>query len=116
MGQAFLSSRPKIQNFSYVVPGWLVDLYAPGMVFQKTLNLYRKFQFIGNFEVKFEDGNSYQDLCYGWKTMCFSSVRAGKCRFLSETLSRISSIAQWTPYQLLYACIIMVKGDQLVAF
>jgi len=33
-----------------VLLGYLVDLYPLGVVYQKTLNLYRKFQFIGNFK------------------------------------------------------------------
>ena len=49
MGQAFLSSRHKLKNFPNIWPGWLVDLYVPGVIYQKTMNLYRKFQFIGNF-------------------------------------------------------------------
>ena len=34
-----------------VFPGWLVDSYRPGVVYWKTVNLYRKLQFIGNFKV-----------------------------------------------------------------
>ena len=31
--------------------GWLVDPYPLGVVYWRTLNLYRKFQFIENFKV-----------------------------------------------------------------
>ena len=30
--------------------GWLVDHYPRMVVYRKTFNLYRKFQFIGNFK------------------------------------------------------------------
>ena len=41
----------RIGSFPFVLPGWLVDPYPPGVVYRKTLYLYRKFQFIGNFKV-----------------------------------------------------------------
>ena len=34
----------------HVLPGRLVDPCPPGMAYWKTLNLYRKFQFIGSFK------------------------------------------------------------------
>ena len=30
---------------------WSIDPYSLGVVYRKTLNLYREFHFIGNFEV-----------------------------------------------------------------
>ena len=44
-------SRPRIGSFPRVLPRWLIYPYPPVVVYRKTLNLYRKFQFIGSFKV-----------------------------------------------------------------
>ena len=49
--QAFNTKSTKDWKFCCALPGWLVDPYLPHVVYQKILNLYRKFQFIGNFKV-----------------------------------------------------------------
>ena len=48
MGQAFFHQvDPELE----VLLVGLVDPYPPGVVYRKILDLYRKFQFIGNFKV-----------------------------------------------------------------
>ena len=47
----FSPSQPRIGSFPNVLQGWLVDLYPSRVVYRKTLDLYREFQFIGNFKV-----------------------------------------------------------------
>ena len=52
VGQAFFYQvYPGLEVFPMFCLGWLVDLCHPGVVYWKTLNLYRKFQFIGDFGV-----------------------------------------------------------------
>ena len=42
VGQGLFSpSRPRIRTFPNVLPGWVVDLYSPRVVYRKTLNFYR---------------------------------------------------------------------------
>ena len=36
----FSPSRSRIGSLPYVLPGWLVDAYPPGVVYWKTLSLY----------------------------------------------------------------------------
>ena len=50
LGQAFFHQVDPGLEFSLFCQGWLVDPCLPGMVYGKTLNLYRKIQFIGNFK------------------------------------------------------------------
>jgi len=87
--------------------GWLVEPCPLGMVYWKTLNLYRKFQFNGNFRVTqyFDNshtafsmaGISFQISWYGWKTI-FSYPKDWKKVTFSETLAGISTLTQWTPW------------------
>ena len=52
MGQAFFHQvDPGLEVFPMLCEEWLVDPCPPGVAYWKTLNLYRKFQFIGNFKV-----------------------------------------------------------------
>ena len=52
MEEAFsLQVNPGLEVFPMFSQGWLVDSYPPGVVFRKTLNLYREFQLIRNFNV-----------------------------------------------------------------
>ena len=46
----FSPSQTRIGSVPYVLPGWLGDPCLPGVVYRKTLNLDKKFQFIGNFK------------------------------------------------------------------
>ena len=81
------------------------------MVYRKILNLYRKFQFIGNFKVSqcfvVIVGHGFQWLEFHIKILCmagkqrdFSAQRAGKMSLFSEALAGISSLTQWTPCNL----------------
>ena len=49
----FSPRRPRIGIFPYVLTGWLVDAYLSGVFYQRTLNLCKNFQFIGNFKVTY---------------------------------------------------------------
>ena len=52
VGQAFFHQvDPGLEVFPMLCRGWLVDPYRPWVVYRKALNLCRKFQFIGNFNV-----------------------------------------------------------------
>ena len=98
MGEALLPVVPEFENF-IVLPGWLVGLYVSGVVYRKTLNLYRKFQLIGNFKVNLRSRNVYSKIHAMAGKQCFSAQGVEKVIF-SETLAGISSLAQWTSYQL----------------
>ena len=52
MGQTFFHHvEPGLEIFSISCQEWLVHPYPLSVVYWKTLNLYRKFQFIGNFKI-----------------------------------------------------------------
>ena len=44
----FFTKSTQDWGVPYVLPGWLVVLFPPGVVYLKICNLCRKFQFIGN--------------------------------------------------------------------
>ena len=71
----------------------MVDPYPPGVGYR---NLYKKFQFIGNFKVNLR--LEFHIKIHGMAgTQCaFSAQRAGNGRF-SLTLPGISSLTQLTP-------------------
>ena len=91
-----------IQNWKFC-QGWLVDLYPPRVVYRKTVNLYRKFQFIGNFNVT-QYFVTIIGLHFQWlefhikihgmaEKQCISSAqKAGKRSLFSETLAGISTL------------------------
>ena len=52
MGQvSYHQVDPELEVLPMFCQGWLVDPCTPGVVYWKTLKLYRKFQFIGKFNV-----------------------------------------------------------------
>ena len=88
-----------------VLPVWLVDPHPPVVIFRKTLNLYRKFQFIGNSKVTqyFVTivRSHFQLLKFHIKThgvagkqYVFSAQKARKRSFFSQALAGISILAQ----------------------
>ena len=50
LDRSFSLNHPRTGSWMFC-QGWMVDPYHPGVVYWKILNLYRKFQFIGNFSV-----------------------------------------------------------------
>ena len=96
-----------------VLPVWLVDPRPPGMLFRKTLNVYRKFQFIGNLNVTqyFVTivRSHFQLLKFHIKThgvagkqYVFSAQKVRKRSFFSEALAGISILTQWIPSNVMY--------------
>ena len=94
VGQRFLhQANPGLVVFPIFLPGCLEDPNLPGLVSRKTLNLYTKFQFIGNFEVLHYYmrivGPHFQWLEFhiqthgmAGKQCIFSAQKAGKGHFL----------------------------------
>ena len=113
----FSPSRPRIGNFPYVLRGMVGRFLPSGMVYWKTLNLRRKFQFIGNFKTTqcFDNsrttfsiaGISYKNLGMAGKQCAFSAQKAGKGHFfwnlgwnfdldsLEDTLRREKKCLNW---------------------
>ena len=90
MGQAFFYQVVSKFEIFPVLPGWLVDLYALGVVFRKALNLYSKFQFVGNLKVNLR-----------LESLLKSHVMAGKqCVFLPRGLENIVFFLKlWLKFQ-----------------
>ena len=99
---------PRLEIFPIFCEEWLVDPCPPGMVYCKTLNLYRKFQFIENFKTtqcfvtivrQHFQWLEFHIKIYSMagKHCAFSAQKAGKRSLLSETWAGISTLTQWTP-------------------
>ena len=92
-------------SFPNILQLWLVDLYPLMVVYRKTLNLFRKFKFIGNFKVTQYFvaivGLNFQFHikihCMARKQCVFLAQKAGKRSLFSEALAGISALTQWTP-------------------
>ena len=104
----FYEADPGLQVFPIFHQWWLVVPFLSEMVYWKTLNLYRKFQFSGNFKATqyFMTivGPHFQWLefhvkIHGMtgKQCAFSTQMAGKRPLFLRLLAGISTLAQRTP-------------------
>ena len=103
----FSPSRPRSESFPYVLRERLVHPYPPVLVYRKTLNLYRKFKFIGNFKVIQYFVTVVEPNCQ-WlefhvkihsiagKTYVFSAQTVGKGSLFSKALAEISTVTHRT--------------------
>ena len=98
-----------LQVFPVFCQWWLVVPFPSGMVYWKTLNFYRKLQFIGNFKAT-QSIVTIVGLHFQWlelhikshgmtgKQCAFSAQMAGKRPLFLRLLAGISTLAQWTAY------------------
>jgi len=106
--QAFFNKSTKDWKLSNVLPSWLVDPDPPGVVSWKTLNLYRKFHFIGNFKVTQWFVTIVGCICKGWnfisKFMVWLEILYFFCpkdwqrSLFSQTVAEFPALTQWTPW------------------
>ena len=100
----FSPSRLKIGSFPAFCQQWLVDPYPLGVVYWKTLNLYRELQYVRNVKVT-QYFMAIVSIVNGWNFISkFMVWLENDVLTFSETLAGISTLTQWKPCYMLSLC------------